>query len=95
MALELSERTRVVGADLVELAPIAGLHACDYTAAAIGYKLLAYALGRCPMRWAASGRLGRVCLSRMPARPRTAAAFASGWDRCVHSSCRSSVGRDW
>jgi agmatinase len=36
----------VVGADLVELAPIPGLHACDYTAAAIGYKLLSYALLR-------------------------------------------------
>jgi len=35
---------RVVGADLVEFAPIAGLHACDYTAAAVTYKLLAYAL---------------------------------------------------
>jgi agmatinase len=34
----------VVGADLVELAPIKGLHACDYTAAAIAYKLLSYAL---------------------------------------------------
>jgi agmatinase len=34
----------VVGADLVELAPIQGLHACDYTAAAIAYKLLSYAL---------------------------------------------------
>jgi agmatinase len=34
----------VVGADLVELAPIAGLHACDYTAAAIAYKMLSYAL---------------------------------------------------
>jgi agmatinase len=37
---------RVVGADLVELAPIAGLHACDYTAAALAYKILSYALGR-------------------------------------------------
>jgi len=36
---------RVVGADLVEFAPIPGLHACDYTAAALAYKLLAYALG--------------------------------------------------
>ena len=36
---------QVVGADLVEFAPIAGLHACDYTAAAIAYKLLSYALG--------------------------------------------------
>lgn len=34
----------VVGADLVEFAPIAGLHACDYTAAAIAYKMLSYAL---------------------------------------------------
>jgi agmatinase len=36
---------RVVGADLVEFAPIAGLHACDYTAAALAYKMLAYAMG--------------------------------------------------
>ena len=35
---------QVVGADLVEFAPIAGLHACDYTAAALAYKMLAYAL---------------------------------------------------
>jgi agmatinase len=35
----------VVGADLVELAPVRGLHACDYTAAAIAYKILSYALG--------------------------------------------------
>jgi agmatinase len=34
----------VVGADLVEFAPIAGLHAFDYTAAALAYKLLSYAL---------------------------------------------------
>jgi len=38
--------SRVVGADLVELAPIQGLHACDYTAAALAYKLLAYSLPR-------------------------------------------------
>jgi agmatinase len=36
----------VVGADLVELAPIAGLHGRDYTAAALAYKLLSYALCR-------------------------------------------------
>jgi agmatinase len=36
----------VVGADLVELAPIAGLHACDYTAAVLAYKLLSYALDK-------------------------------------------------
>jgi agmatinase len=34
----------IVGADLVEFAPIAGLHAYDYTAAAIAYKMLSYAL---------------------------------------------------
>jgi agmatinase len=38
----------VVGADLVELAPIAGLHACDYTAAALAYKLMSYSLRRPP-----------------------------------------------
>jgi agmatinase len=47
-ALDLLRATcaagRVVGADLVEFAPIAGLHACDYTAAAIVYKLMSYAL---------------------------------------------------
>jgi agmatinase len=36
----------VVGADLVEFAPIAGLHACDYTAAALAYKMLSYGLSR-------------------------------------------------
>jgi agmatinase len=38
------EAGNVVGADLVELAPIRGLHACDYTAAVIAYKMLSYAL---------------------------------------------------
>ena len=36
----------VVGADLVEFAPIAGLHAYDYTAAALAYKMLSYALAK-------------------------------------------------
>jgi agmatinase len=36
----------VVGADIVEFAPIRGFHACDYTAAALAYKLLSYALCR-------------------------------------------------
>jgi agmatinase len=36
--------SRVVGLDLVEFAPIKGLHACDYTAAALAYKMLSYAL---------------------------------------------------
>jgi agmatinase len=34
----------IVGADLVELAPASGLHAAEYTAAALGYKILSYAL---------------------------------------------------
>lgn len=34
----------VVGADLVEFAPIPGLHAFDCTAAALAYKMLSYAL---------------------------------------------------
>jgi agmatinase len=37
---------RIVGADVVELAPIPGLHACDFTAAKLAYKLMSYALGR-------------------------------------------------
>ena len=38
------QSSNVVGADLVEFAPIAGMHAFDYTAAALAYKLLVYAL---------------------------------------------------
>lgn len=36
----------VVGADLVEFAPIKDLHAFDYTAAAIAYKMISYALAK-------------------------------------------------
>ncbi len=32
----------IVGADIVELAPIAGLHACDFLAAKLAYKILSY-----------------------------------------------------
>ena len=39
-----AEAGRIVGADLVELAPVPGLHAADYTAAALAYKMLSYAL---------------------------------------------------
>ena len=35
---------RIVGGDLVELAPMPGLHAADYTAAALAYKMMNYAL---------------------------------------------------
>lgn len=46
-----AEVSRIVGADLVELAPIEGLHAADYTAAALAYKMLNYALsGTAPRR---------------------------------------------
>ena len=38
--------SNVVGADLVEFAPIAGLHAFDYTAASLAYKMLSYALAK-------------------------------------------------
>lgn len=34
----------IVGADIVELAPIPGLIACDYTAAALAYKIMNYVL---------------------------------------------------
>jgi agmatinase len=40
-----AEVSTVVGADLVELAPLPGLHACDYTAAHLAYKMMSYALG--------------------------------------------------
>jgi agmatinase len=35
---------RIVGADIVELAPIKGLHAPDFVTARLAYKLLAYAM---------------------------------------------------
>lgn len=39
---------RIVGADIVELAPIPGLHACDFIAAKIAYKILTHALAEKP-----------------------------------------------
>jgi agmatinase len=36
--------TKVVGADLVELAPLAGFHAANFTAAQLAYKMMTYAL---------------------------------------------------
>jgi len=41
----LSQRTRIVGFDVMELAPVAGLHAPDFLSARLVYKLLAYSLG--------------------------------------------------
>ncbi|HRD74722.1 MAG TPA: agmatinase family protein, partial [Hyphomicrobiaceae bacterium] len=50
-----AEVSTIVGGDVVELAPIAGLHACDYTAAAVASKIMTYALSgtgvrACPPR---------------------------------------------
>lgn len=39
-----AEAGTIVGADVVELAPIESLHAFDYTAAAVAYKIMNYAL---------------------------------------------------
>ena len=39
-----AEVATIVGGDVVELAPLPGLHACDYTAAALAYKIMSYAL---------------------------------------------------
>jgi len=43
---ELSEKASIVGFDLMELAPIPGLHAPDFLAARLIYKLLAYSFPR-------------------------------------------------
>ncbi len=40
----VAQAGRVVGADVVELAPISGLHAADFTVARLAYKILSYAL---------------------------------------------------
>jgi agmatinase len=50
-----AEVGRIVGGDVVELAPLSGLHACDFTAAAIACKIMTYALSgtgvrACPPR---------------------------------------------
>ena len=39
-----AEVGRIVGMDLVELAPLPGLHACDFLAAQLAYKMMSYAL---------------------------------------------------
>lgn len=39
-----SEVGTIVGGDIVELAPRAGLHACDFLAAKLAYKMMSYAL---------------------------------------------------
>lgn len=39
----ISQSANIVGADIVELAPRQGLHACDFLAAKLTYKILTYA----------------------------------------------------
>jgi agmatinase len=39
-----AEVSSIVGMDLVELAPMPGLHACDFLAAQLAYKMMSYAL---------------------------------------------------
>ncbi len=39
-----AEVSTIVGLDLVELAPMKGLHACDFLAAQLAYKMMSYAL---------------------------------------------------
>lgn len=41
-----SEAGTIVGADVVELSPRPGLHACDFLAAKLAYKILSYALAK-------------------------------------------------
>jgi agmatinase len=38
----VAQQSRIVGADIVELAPQKGLHACDFLAAKLAYKILTY-----------------------------------------------------
>ena len=39
-----AEVSKIVGMDLVELAPMPGLHACDVLAAQLAYKMMSYAM---------------------------------------------------
>lgn len=43
---EVSQKANIVGADVVELSPREGLHACDFLAAKLVYKILSYSLRR-------------------------------------------------
>ncbi len=44
MIAEVAKKADIVGADVVELAPRDGLHACDFVTAKLCYKLMSYAL---------------------------------------------------
>ena len=41
-----SKAAKIVGGDVVELAPIQGFHACDYLAAQVAYKIMSAALAK-------------------------------------------------
>jgi len=43
---EASKMCNIVGADIVELAPIKQFHSCDFLAAKLAYKILGYALSK-------------------------------------------------
>jgi agmatinase len=43
---EASKISNIVGADVVELAPVKALHSCDFLAAKLCYKILSYALAK-------------------------------------------------
>lgn len=43
---EAAKISNIVGADIVELAPIKQFHSCDFLAAKLGYKILGYALNK-------------------------------------------------
>lgn len=41
----VAAKAKIVGADVVELAPQPGFHACDFLAAKLAYKIMSYAMG--------------------------------------------------
>ena len=43
---EASKICNIVGADVVELAPVKTLHSCDFLAAKLCYKILSFALAK-------------------------------------------------
>ena len=47
---EVAEKANIVGADVVELAPQQGFHACDFLTARLCYRILSFAMGLKPKR---------------------------------------------
>jgi len=41
----VTEKAKIVGADVVELAPQEGMHACDFLSSKLVYKILSYSMG--------------------------------------------------